>query len=552
MRKIRILILGILTLLFAVLFISCKNYDKSPSDTDGEIFEVADIRDLSFEDFIAGMIAENDNEDAAEIREQWESFYNDELIPNLKEYVKANKEEAGAVKEDGTTLMTDAEIDSAFTAENGVSAAIHVMEKNITYYTTSASGERIKASARVLINYCYKIWKFWSPTEKFYACSDAVVLHNHVTVTKGTQAPYYDNEFLGENGLMWMAAFKNRMVVNPDYEGYGISQDRVHPYLVQEPTARQCVDAVIAAIDWKQHGSIDDDDLRGLEDDFGMYNLGYSQGGSVTLAVHNYIEKNNLVDKLHFKGSLCGDGPYDPVATYKFFLSDGMYLPSVVPLILRAYLHYYGNSYLKGYKISDFLNDKVCAALKNGTDNEWDLIDCKTKTTGDIDDAILAALGKTTGPITAAEMFNPDALDINSKPAQALVKALEANNYAKSEMWEGGKPQKPVIAIHWQGDEVVPYVNYQNLQKNLANIHSGRWNAISETAVDVVIDAVQTAITEFQKLLGKKVEPIGKLTDIQKLIRATSPLKGAHTTGGMVFFAANVFLYGDYMDVRKM
>ena len=59
----------------------------------------------------------------------------------------------------------------------------------------------------------------------------------------------------------------------------------------------------------------------------------------------------------------------------------------------------------------------------------------QTKSSSDIDDAIVQVLGKTSGPITAAEMFYPNALSIDSKPAQALVKALEANNYAKAEAW---------------------------------------------------------------------------------------------------------------------
>ena len=37
--------------------------------------------------------------------------------------------------------------------------------------------------------------------------------------------------------------YNNNLVILADYEGYGITKDRAHPYLYQELTARQCIDA---------------------------------------------------------------------------------------------------------------------------------------------------------------------------------------------------------------------------------------------------------------------------------------------------------------------
>ena len=49
---------------------------------------------------------------------------------------------------------------------------------------------------------------------------------------------------------------------------------------------------------------------------------GYSQGGAVALAVHRYIEQNDLSEELRFRGSICGDGPYDLIATLRYYLED--------------------------------------------------------------------------------------------------------------------------------------------------------------------------------------------------------------------------------------
>jgi hypothetical protein len=59
-----------------------------------------------------------------------------------------------------------------------------------------------------------------------------------------------------------------------------------------------------------------------FEDDWKSVCIGYSQGGSVALATHRFIEENGLADELHFAGSVCGDGPYDPVAHLGYYMND--------------------------------------------------------------------------------------------------------------------------------------------------------------------------------------------------------------------------------------
>ena len=50
------------------------------------------------------------------------------------------------------------------------------------------------------------------------------------------------------------------------------------------------------------------------------FSVGYSQGGGTSMAVHRFIEQNNLVDELNFSGSICGAGPYNPMSTIMFYM----------------------------------------------------------------------------------------------------------------------------------------------------------------------------------------------------------------------------------------
>ena len=428
---------------------------------------------------------------------------------------------------------------------NEIAAAWKVAIFKLPYWTTSADGSKIKATARVLVN-CYDIQKTEFPwnllSGYWFAQSDQVVLHNHVTITSNAECPTEDKKLLSENGLLYKIAFSNNMVVDPDYEGYGGTKDRVHPYLIQAATAKQCVDAVKAAIQWKNGYSTINGKaykLRGLATNFDMYNFGYSQGGSVTLAVHNYIENNNLEDSLHFRGSYCGDGPYDPIATYKWYLSDegGLYMPCVIPLILRSYLYYYKDSHLKGFALSDFLNEKIQNALKDGTNNEWELIDSKKYTTDEISEKLLVALGydKSSLPkkIKASEMMTEAAVNPDSPAGQALLKTFEENNYANSEKWSKASHKK-IILNHSRMDEVVPPVNLESLYSKFPNatntLTTNYWGASS----------IADSMNQFASILGLK-------TNFTAL---DAPQAGAHVVTGYIFFANDILLSEKYKNVR--
>ena len=504
-----------------------------------ETVKVEELDDKTYADFVDGIFGEGASSSAeTKLILAAVGFAKDNLCESLKDDLIAHISELK--KADGSA-MSESDIEQELEA-NKDSIVFHVKSLKLEYPTTSCTGERFRASARMLVAYAEKVFSFWDDGQKWFISSNQLLLHHHGTIAKNTQAQTVDKDILSEGGLLYKAAFTGALVVDPDYEGYGSSSSRVHPYLIQDICSEQSVDAVKAAIDWKK-GKFENTDLHGLTDKYAMYCFGYSQGGTMSLSVHNYIENNNLAETLHFKGSLCGDGSYDLCETYKFFLDEengGIYYPCVIPIILRSYLHQYGDSYLKGFSASDFFTPKVCEALKDNTNNEWEIIDNKKNTTTDIDNKIAAALGIEKGwdKIPADKILTENARDLNSDIAKAMMKAFEANSYVNPNKWKNGKgPEIPVLAVHTKADEICPYVNAANLIK-LDNVKRYEY---SELMLDLILGYLGTGL-ESMGWDASKTEEVKNMLLTDEVI----PRNGAHYSCAIVFYAVNILILQTY------
>lgn len=356
--------------------------------------------------------------------------------------------------------------------------------------------------------------------------ADGLVIGCHVTITDDKERPtnYAANDWKTDVGMLamaaksrgifggWGSAFEN-LVVIPDYQGYGASKDRIHPYLYQDLTARQVVDGALAGIQYyeKKHD---------FEDDWKTITMGYSQGGSVAMAVHRYIEQNNLVKQFRFKGSLCGDGPYDPLATVKRYVKDDkIYMPVAVGLILKGMVD--ANPYIRGrYKAEDFFTQEFL-------DTEiLDMISSKIMNTDAIQKALLEYSakynesdgkfrmyrkssqgfvaytknnmtdengnkrdwkgGEASAYAKATDILRPELIawikgeevPEHAKKLAAFEKALEMNNLTK-----GWVPKQWMVLMHSSNDEVVPIENYVSAERaflDKGSFYSYRWDGESK------------------------------------------------------------------------
>ena len=400
-----------------------------------------------------------------------------------------------------------------------------------TYLSTTADGQPVWLTGRMA----------WPENGK----AQYILGGCHITMTDNKGCPSISTKMTSDCGITCMLFASKALVVFPDYEGYGSTVDRAHPYLYQEVTARQVIDGIVAARQQfleKRGGT--------LADDYKTVIVGYSQGGSVAMATHKYLEqgiggKAPLADDLRLAGSVCGDGPYDPVATLQEYVSqDRFYMPVVAPLIIKGMCD--ANPYVAGryniddYLCDDFLNSGIADWIggKGMSTDEIQKRLCQYSAdhsssthayTVDDGEPVFVMYGyatESTGwfrsedrgfqPITAENNKRYDwrdnygdryaAADVVLRPdvrayfgsqtaysdgsAVATVTSLPALTAISqaldmNNMTLGWQPQHPMIVFHSKHDEVVPFVNYERAREAFTgpNFHGVTYDTNVQTHV---------------------------------------------------------------------
>ena len=255
-----------------------------------------------------------------------------------------------------------------------------------------------------------------------------MILVSHYTVCSNAEAP--SNCFSLEGVLVNLGYG----LIIPDYMGYGITANEVHPYLVMDMTARNVVDMYLAVRPWL-------DAIDRLPEDPKLDLMGYSQGGANTMAVQHLIETeyfdDSSLDFISLHRVFAGGGPYDVKATYERFVNtDTAGYPVAVPLVLQGMIK--GNK-LK-MELSDMMKPRLC-------DHMDDWINSKKFTSAQINQLI--------GTKVTHELLTDEAMMQKSEKVAELYKAMTANSIV-AQNWE---PEASVYIMHSMDDETVPYTN---------------------------------------------------------------------------------------------
>lgn len=301
-----------------------------------------------------------------------------------------------------------------------------------------------------------------------------VLLNCHPTVTSNFEAPTglnpVDgdiNRMVGEDDFEWM-------VVCPDYCGYGVSSYLQHPYLIHDITARNCIDATLAAITLIKTGDMDNyNSAFGgyvMEDEYTTDIVGYSQGGATALACTKYLEGNacsqDVKDMINLRQTTCGDGPYSAMATIEEYLKWGqdkkeLEYPCVLPLIVAAAKEAYNDGCMHSVEVEDYFTDQF---LKTGI---LDYLRSKTTSTADLNSLIKDAMKGT--PLLPVNVFSEKIIDkttgkfnTTTNEYKCLIRAMEMADLTKG--WE---PHHPIYFFHLKNDGVVPFANYEAIRDHL-------------------------------------------------------------------------------------
>ena len=299
-----------------------------------------------------------------------------------------------------------------------------------------------------------------------------MILVSHYTVCSNAEAP--SNCFSLEGVLVKLGYG----LIIPDYMGYGITHDQVHPYLVMDITARNVLDMYLAVRPWLE--AVD----RAPENPE-IILMGYSQGGANTMAVEHLIETeywyDSDPDQVKIHRVFAGGGPYDVKATYERFVNtDTAGYPVAVPLVVQGMI--LGNNL--NIDIKDIVRPNVADHL-----DEW--INSKKYTSGQIN--------KFIGTKVTHEILTDEGMDETSWKVSELQKAMVANSIT-SFNWI---PEAPIYICHSMDDEVVPYTNainaksvwqYSNVTYNL-----GHYGGHVKTALRFIYSVQTLLIQEEQE-----------------------------------------------------
>ena len=116
---------------------------------------------------------------------------------------------------------------------------------------------------------------------------------SHFTIGANTEAP---SEAFPMEGVL---AGKGYAVVVADYIGFGVTANRIHPYLHTRSTVESVVDMALAVKPYLEHIG-----RAPVEEEVIL--VGYSQGGATTMAVMSTLQreyKNELPIKKTYAGA---------------------------------------------------------------------------------------------------------------------------------------------------------------------------------------------------------------------------------------------------------
>ena len=293
----------------------------------------------------------------------------------------------------------------------------HYASFPVSYWSQDPQGDSLLVSGRIYL-----------PKRRYL---NGIVIANHYTMTADTEVP---SNMLSMESIF---ALKGYAVIMPDYVGYGLSRDEVHPYLHWRNAAQTAIDLLNrmpALLDYYGYSYPND-----------VVVTGYSQGAAVALGVVRMLEEQGETTPWLVRKLYAGAGPYDPAATYLYSVErDTMGIPAAIPLIVMGL----SDAYDLGFALEDFFLDPLLSNY-----DEWLLSK----------EYSVQQINQNMGSIVMSELMTPESLDPNHPIAEMLYRVLLINSNVGYDLLS------PAYFLHSIDDEVVPLLNTENLMNQMPN-----------------------------------------------------------------------------------
>jgi len=287
-------------------------------------------------------------------------------------------------------------------------------------YNTTYNGKKIKASGLVA----------FPDTDN----GMPILNFNHGTTSLHADAPTED---LIQYSFFANAASAGYIFVIPDYLGFGISDDIVHPYYRSDITGQTVVDMIRAT---KELAEIEGYNFNG-----DIFLSGYSEGGFATMSAHYNLENNNY-SGLNLVASAPASGGYDISGMLDYFLSKDTYH---VPYYIAYVAIGYKTSYDWTLPLSSIFNEPYASIIPEYFNGKYSGYEINSVLSDDISELL------------TSNFINNIYSDLELK---IIVDAFEENSL---DQWV---PKNKMIMYHGTDDITVPYQNSVDTYNNFISL----------------------------------------------------------------------------------
>ena len=287
-------------------------------------------------------------------------------------------------------------------------------------YNTTYNGKKIKASGLVA----------FPDTDN----GMPILNFNHGTTSLHADAPTED---LIQYSFFANAASAGYIFVIPDYLGFGISDDIVHPYYRSDITGQTVVDMIRAT---KELAEIEGYNFNG-----DIFLSGYSEGGFATMSAHYNLENNNY-SGLNLVASAPASGGYDISGMLDYFLSKDTYH---VPYYIAYVAIGYKTSYDWILPLSSIFNEPYASIIPEYFNGKYSGYEINSVLSDDISELLTSTF------------INNIYSDLELK---IIVDAFEENSL---DQWV---PKNKMIMYHGTDDITVPYQNSVDTYNNFISL----------------------------------------------------------------------------------
>lgn len=298
---------------------------------------------------------------------------------------------------------------------------VEVEEYVLLYPSVDQHGDSLQLSGKVCV-----------PKDKK---PKGIIFIPHYTIASSSEAPSI--KMTGES-----RAFKDEYVLlMPDFIGFGVTADRIHPYLHGELTARNGVDMIFGA-----RQLLDSLNLGIALDS--IYIIGYSQGGASAVWTLKLIEEQ-YADRIHVRGCFAGDGPYDVAVTNEETLRTGrIAMPALIPILIAGT----DASYDLGLNFEDFFTPAMMKVYtKYIVPKECGVVELFFRTLNH----------------NVKHWMKPAALDMTQPQTRRFYEGLLRSSLVTDSICPSWVPKAPLYVFHSTKDEVVTIRCAEHLKKCL-------------------------------------------------------------------------------------